>query len=42
MRVLEEDTVPIQVPQAEKRMRKLTMTQLHPMVVTMTQMMIQS
>jgi hypothetical protein len=34
--------VPIQVPQVEMRMTVVTTTQVHLMVVTMTQMMIQN
>jgi hypothetical protein len=34
--------VPIQVPPEETMLKMVMMTQLHPMVVTRTQMMIQS
>jgi hypothetical protein len=36
MMVLQEETMPIQVPQAEMGMTMVTTTQVHPMVVTMT------
>jgi hypothetical protein len=42
MRTLQEETVPIKLPQAEMRMTMVMMTRVHPMVVMMTQMMIQS
>jgi hypothetical protein len=40
--MLQEETVPIQVPQEETMLKMVMMTQLHPMVVTRIQMMIQS
>jgi hypothetical protein len=42
MRMLQEVTVPIQVPQVETMMKMVMMTQTHPMVMMRTQMMIQS
>jgi hypothetical protein len=39
MRMLQEETVPIQVPQVETILKMVMMTQLHPMVLTRTQMM---
>jgi hypothetical protein len=42
MRTLQEETVPIQVPQEETMLKMVMMTQLHLMVVTWIQMMIQS
>jgi hypothetical protein len=40
--MLQEETVPIQVPQAETMLKMVMMTQLHLMVEMRTQMMIQS
>jgi hypothetical protein len=42
MKMLQEETVLIQVPQAETMMKMVMMTQTHPMVMMRTQMMIQS
>jgi hypothetical protein len=40
--MLQEETVPIQVPQKEAMLKMVMMTQLHPMVVMRIQIMIQS
>jgi hypothetical protein len=40
MRTLQEETVPIEVPQEETILKMVMITQLHPMVVTRTQRMI--
>jgi hypothetical protein len=40
MRMLQEETVPIQVPQEETMLKMVMMTQLHPIVVTRIQMII--
>jgi hypothetical protein len=42
MRMLQEEMVSIQVPQEEMMQKMVMMIQLHPMVVTRIQMMIQS
>jgi hypothetical protein len=42
MRALQEETVLNQVPQVEMRMKMVKTTSVHPMAVTMTQMMTQS
>jgi hypothetical protein len=38
--MLQEETVPIQVPQEETMLKMVMMTQLHPIVVTRIQMII--
>jgi hypothetical protein len=42
MRMLQEETVPIQVPQEEAMLKMVMMTQLHPMEVMRIQIMTQS